>query len=104
MTALGRYEGKPLLRLIDSYAYWAIGELSDQQERLLEEMTPRLRELYGSSGTWQEIVAKQMEYPDTFPERLRELWEQNQRIAAERNETLPVDVFVTQVVDNSLVS
>lgn len=104
MTDPNRYEGKPFLRLIDSYVFWAIGELSERDGQSLLDMTPRLQEVYGSGGSWQEIVAEQMEYPDSLPERLREMWEDNQRIARERQESLPPHEFVVRVVDTNLVT
>lgn len=97
-----RYAGNPMLRLVDAYVCWSIGELDDEQARLLDEMTPKLQDLYGLRGSWQEIVAAQMEYPDSLPEQLRNLWREQSRAAGERGEVLPMAVFVQQVVDSSL--
>lgn len=35
-----RYDGQPLLRLLDVYVLWAIGELSQESEDGLKRMPP----------------------------------------------------------------
>ena len=54
----GRYEGKPLLRLLECYVLLAIGELSSDDQLVLSEMTPKLQGVYKCSGRWDQIVEK----------------------------------------------
>lgn len=70
-----RYSGKPFLRLLDSYVLQAIGELSDGHLEVLRVMEPKLHQVFGMGGSWNEIVEAQMEFPDHLPEKIRKIWE-----------------------------
>jgi hypothetical protein len=52
----------------------AIGQLEDAQRAALEEMEPWLAKTFASSGTWQEIVARQMEFSEQVPDKIRGFW------------------------------
>jgi len=52
----------------------AIGQLDDKQRSVLQHMEYKLGSVYGMSGTWLEIVSKQMEFPESLPNQIRELW------------------------------
>ena len=70
-----RYEGKPFLKLLDSYVLDAIGELSEEQKGALSKMEPKLNEVYEMDGSWQEIVSAQMELPSDLPAKIKSIWE-----------------------------
>lgn len=70
-----RYAGKPFLRLIECYILDRIGELDGKQRAVLEGMTPKLRATYNRDGTWQNIVAVQMEFDESFDSQVREFWD-----------------------------
>jgi len=96
-----RYAGKPLLRLLDAYVLWAIGALPSEQETLLEQMTPKLRQTWNrTEDRWHDVLASRMQFPATMAATIREMWEKNQAIAATSGVTLtPTDfayVFVDQ--------
>ena len=38
-----RYAGRPFLRLLDAYVLWAIGELDEESDARLLEITPDLQ-------------------------------------------------------------
>ena len=69
-----RYAGKPFLRLLDAYVLWAIGELDEASDAAIERMAPDLRATYATDGQWQDIVAKQMDFSESMPGALRDLW------------------------------
>ena len=71
----GRYDGKPLLRLVDSYVLDAIGHLPPEVDAKMTEMEPKFRQAFGDTGTWREMVAKQMRFPADLPGAIREVWE-----------------------------
>lgn len=71
----GRYAGKPLLRLVDSFVLDAIGHLPPEVDAKMTEMEPQFRAAFGASGTWREIVADQMKFPDGLHGAIRELWD-----------------------------
>jgi hypothetical protein len=97
-----RYDGKPLLRLLDSYVLWVIGELRDEQESLLEQMAPMLRQTWNrSQELWHEVLVAEMHFPATMPTAIREIWQKNQAIAATSGVTLtPLD-FAYMFVDQN---
>lgn len=70
-----RYTGKPLLRLVDSFVLDAIGHLPAEVDAKLTEMEPRFRRTFGEAGSWREIVAAQMKFPDGLQAAIREVWE-----------------------------
>jgi hypothetical protein len=72
-----RYKGKPLLRLMELYVLSVIGETSTDEEITLEKMTPRLQQLYGTSGSWQDAIVAAVGFPASFPDDVRGRWEDN---------------------------
>ena len=69
-----RYQGKPLLRLLECYVLWAINRLPAESKNVLEEMTPKLQKTYKKHGTWQEVLAEVMEFTPDMPEQIQSLW------------------------------
>ncbi|KGQ17932.1 hypothetical protein LF41_1786 [Lysobacter dokdonensis DS-58] len=88
-----RYAGRPFLRLLECLALDAIGELDPQQRTVLEAMTPKLAESLGREGTWQQIVAAQMNWGDGIEVAIRELWDRNSAVAREEGIELTPDEF-----------
>ena len=80
-----RYDGKPLLRLLELYVLWVIGELPISEARTLEAMTPKLQKTYGASGNWHDVVASAVQIPDDMPATIRRLWACNSRTKIESN-------------------
>lgn len=74
---MNRYEGKPLLRLLECYVLAAIDQLDDGQRGTLQKMEPRLSAIYNRSGTWLEIIRDEMKFPESLPTKIREVWENN---------------------------
>ena len=96
-----RYQGKPLLRLIECYVLWAINELSEKDGKNLTEMAPKLREVYGIDGKWNEIIGGVMSFPDNMPELVRDMWARNQEVAMQKNTTLSPEQFAQIFVDQN---
>ena len=94
-----RYEGRPLVRLLECYVLWAIGELSEREAATLADMTPKLQSLYGSSSPWQEIVASTVRMDDSAAEGIRELWARNMGA----DSPLPAQQFAEVVVDRNFI-
>ena len=103
MNADPRYDGRPLVRLLECYVLWAIGELSDRDAATLVEMTPKLQSLYGSSSTWQDIVAGTVQMDAAMPDRIRELWAKALERSSEAGERLPPQRFAEMIVDENFI-
>jgi len=94
-----RYTNRPFLRLIECLALDAIGELDDEQRATLEQMTPELSKLCEIDGTWQQIIAGQMQWGPDIGDAIREVWERNTQIAKELGTTLSVEEFAMLFAD-----
>lgn len=101
---MSRYEGKPFVRLIECYILSAIGELPELYAKKLDEMGPALKETYDLDGTWREVVAQVMEFPESIDDELRGMWNHNQAIAAQKNQILSAEAFAQAVVDQNFPS
>jgi len=98
-----RYEGRPFLKLLECFVLWSIGELPESQVEALDEMTPSLQATYGSSGDWRQIVAEQMDFPDTLPEALRGMWDRSVEAARSAHESVDPAEFARQVADRNFM-
>ena len=52
-----RYDGKPLLRLLELYVLNAVDELPAPEQETLNRLAPKLQAVYGGKGQWDEAVA-----------------------------------------------
>jgi hypothetical protein len=69
-----RYKDRPLLRLLDCYVLDVIGELPQEQRQTLERLEPRLHEVFGSAGSWRDIVEEQMGFVPAVTLGIETLW------------------------------
>lgn len=99
-----RYQGKPLLRLLECYVLKAIGKLSGDEAFHLTAMQPKLAQLYRHDGTWDQIIAATMELPENMPSLIRQMWDRNQGIAGVNGVTLTAQQFAEMFVDQNLAS
>jgi hypothetical protein len=91
-----RYSGKPLLRLLECFVLWSIGELGEKETTALEAMTPKLRSIYGAQGSWQEVLAAALHMPQDTPRRIREAWAKHLENQAPISAQEFAQVFVDQ--------
>ena len=101
MVGNPRYDGKPLLRLLELYVLWAIGELPQMEQQTLERMAPKLGEIYGGNGTWHEAVAAAVHMPADMPMAIRDRWAKAApRAALLDDAALTPQAFAETVVDD----
>ncbi len=98
----GRYEGKPFLRLVELYVLDAIGQLHDHYRETAEKMEPRLQATYGTKAPWQQIIAEQMEFPDTLPAAIRGLWDGYLEHHRKLGNSVDPEEFVVEFVDKNI--
>ncbi len=99
-----RYDGKPFLKLVDSFVLKCIGELGQSQELLFEKMTPKLQETFKSSGSWEDIVMEQLQYQPEIRDAIRELWAKNKEIAKENGTELSPMQFTEMFVSSNVTT
>ena len=97
-----RYDGKPLLRLLELYALWAIKELGAQEAAILEQMTPKLQQTHRRQGVWHEIIAAEMDFPENMVHQIVGLWEKNRALAGKGRENLEPEHFAQMFADQNL--
>jgi hypothetical protein len=97
-----RYQNKPFLRLTEFYVLWAIGHLSEKDAGALEQMTPSLRSIYKTQGTWQDIVSTALDLPENMPALITECWATNTEIAKKHDTSLAPQQFAEMFVDENL--
>jgi hypothetical protein len=96
-----RYQGKPLLRLLECYVLHTIGELPDETKAKLENMSFKLSEVYGHSGNWNEIIEKTMSFSEETKEQIIQIWNKNVAIAKDADEYLEPEHFCQLFVDQN---
>ncbi|MER9434913.1 hypothetical protein [Mesorhizobium sp. M0618] len=101
MATNPRYDGQPLLRLLELYVLWVIGELSQESEDGLKKMAPKLQSIYGGDGQWHDAIAQAMHMPEGMPAAIRDMWAKNLKIARDNNVTLNPQQFAEMFVDNN---
>ncbi|MEN3951234.1 hypothetical protein [Iodidimonas sp. SYSU 1G8] len=101
MASNPRYDGKPLLRLLELYVLRAIGELSQSEQQALERMAPKLQSIYGGNGEWHEAIAASVHMPPDMPIAIRDMWVRNLEIARANGATLAPQTFAEMVVDDN---
>ena len=100
-NATTRYDGRPFLRLLESYLLDAIDQLGDEPRASLEAIRPKLAKIFGLDGTWQEIVRAQMEFPESMSEQIRFLWEGYLLHARQHGLSVSPNEFVEQFVNQN---
>lgn len=98
---MARDSGSPLKRFLEGYVLKSIGSLSPGEEMQLREMAPKLRSALGRTGSWDEMIAAEMQFPPDLPSSIREIWEQNRKIAQDSGETLRPDEFARLFVETN---
>ena len=95
---MDRYTNNPFLRLLDSYVLKAIGHLDEKHEQGLRQMTPNLVKIYGVQGSWDEIVAREMEFSSDTPSKIKEIWEKNVEMAKAQRQSIDPKEFAIHFV------
>ncbi|MEO7496305.1 MAG: hypothetical protein ABIT83_05715 [Massilia sp.] len=101
---MDRYQGKPFLRLLDSYLLDVIGQLGAPQQQVMLEVQPTLARTFNFNGSWQELVVKQLELPVDFPDSVRVMWAGYQAHAKKQGLSLGPNEFVEQFVADNFPS
>lgn len=104
MASNPRYNGKPLLRLLELYVLMALDELPQAERQTLERMAPKLQAIYGGNGEWHEAVAVAVHMPADMPVVIRDMWARNIEIARTSGVTLDPQLFAEMFVDENLAA
>jgi hypothetical protein len=101
MTDSSRYDGIPFLRMLEFYVLWAIGELPQAEQDILNRMAPKLQSMYGGTGEWHDAIAAAMHMPPEMPVAIRDMWVRNLEVARSNGVTLAPQQFAEMFVDEN---
>lgn len=101
MVSNPRYDGKPLLKLLELYVLKAIGELPRKEEDILNAMAPKLQATFGGGGQWHEAIESAVRMDADTPEQLRGMWTRNLEVARANGVTLTAQQFAEMVADSN---
>jgi hypothetical protein len=100
---MNRYDGKPILRLVEMYILYRIGMLGDEQAGRLREMQPRLSATFKIDGTWDQIIEGVLKLPADYGARVKGHWDGF--VEHEQTAGRPVDAeaYVRDFVDRNIL-
>lgn len=105
MSDNSRYDGKPLLRLLELYILKALDELPPIEQETLTRLAPKLQAIYGGNGQWQEAIEAAVHMPADMPQQIRDMWAKNLEIAKANNvPALSAQKFAEMFVDENLTT
>jgi hypothetical protein len=55
----------------------------------------------GAGGTWQQVIASHMGFPEDMPVKIQEIWIENQAIARKNRAALTPQEFAEMFVDEN---
>lgn len=84
-----RYTDKPFLRFVDAWVLNAIGHLDAATGDYCTAMEPQLHQSFGTTGSWTQIVERQMKFTPETPAQIRKIWEDGQARFAEGQGAAP---------------
>lgn len=96
-----RYEGRPLLRLLECYVLFAIDQLDVDQLEILRRMEPKLALTYNRTGTWSQIIHDEMGFPDSLPMKIREVWNSNLASIRKSGQAIDPNEFAKTFIDQN---
>jgi hypothetical protein len=95
-----RYEGAPLLILLENWILKSIGEFAPEKEQSIRTV---VQQVYGGGDDWGETLRASLDLGENIEDSFRAMWKRNQEIAAENNTTLHPVQFVKMLVDQNFM-
>jgi hypothetical protein len=93
-----RYEGRPLLILLENYVLAAIGELPPEKAAAAGAV---VRKTWGGDDDWMRTLRGEVDLNDSVDDTLRQLWARNRQIARENGVELSPEQFAMMVCDQN---
>lgn len=99
-----RYDGKPLLRLVELWVQWVINEIDPQDLSRLSAMEPKLRDTWKLKGNWHDMIETLLELQPPVKDELQAMWRRNLEAAKQQNVAPPVEMFAQSIADQMIGS
>ncbi len=94
----GRYEGKPLLILLENYVLDCVGHLPPDKVSMITSIVQRV---YGGGEDWKATLRSTLRLDGSLDENLRQMWQRNQEIARRSKQALTPEDFARMIVDQN---
>jgi hypothetical protein len=94
----GRYEGRPLLIILENYVLDCIGALESERWQQVQAVVQRA---FGGGADWKQTVRGVLQIGDGLDEQLRLMWQRNQEIARANGAVLHPAQFARMVADQN---
>ncbi|MFG6504549.1 hypothetical protein [Microbacterium sp. P05] len=105
MSDEARYQGKPMLRVLDAYVLDALGALDELTVESYTAMRPKLAAaLHAEAPSWQGVVERAMDMPPDSANALRAMWERHVHETLAAGDVPDVVTWVRQLVDARFIS
>ena len=96
-----RYNGKPLLILLENYVLDCIGCLSKEN---VKTITGTVQRVYGGGDDWKATLRSMLKLDENLDDNLRKIWSRNQDIAVQNKQCLSPEEFARTIVDQNFSS
>jgi hypothetical protein len=93
-----RYQGKPLLIILENYILDCIGALEPERQELVRGVVQRS---LGGGDDWKQTIRTMLQIDGSLDEQLRLMWEQNQEAAQVSGVELHPIQFAKMVADQN---
>ncbi len=93
-----RYAENPFLLYLDSFVLRAIGELTEQQDQSIRQLSSAFVRDDGTRP-WFEIVAERMSFSEDYVSEIAAVWEASRRSAIEQGLRISPFEFTRLFVD-----
>jgi hypothetical protein len=93
-----RYEGRPLILILDNYVLDCIGELPSDKKAMI---TTIVQKVFGGGSDWKKTVREVLQLSESIEDNIRSLWIENQKIALQNSSELHPVQFAKMIVDDN---
>jgi hypothetical protein len=93
-----RYEGRPLLILLENYVLDLIGEIPANKQQGLREITQKV---FGGGDDWRATMRQTLHLEPAIDENILALWRRNQEIAANAHTNINPIQFAKMIADTN---
>lgn len=96
-----RYQGRPLVVVLENYILDAIGKLPPESSQKLSLL---MRDALGGSSDWKQTIRELLHLDEALDGELRELWSKNAELAKSAGIELHPVQFAKMVVDENFAA
>ena len=93
-----RYQGRPLVIVLENYILDCIGKLPPGSS---QELAKLMQQALGGGPDWKQTIRDMLHLDARLDQELRDLWDRNEALAREQGQELHPVQFARMVVDEN---